>query len=45
MLDCSHHVEGEHDEGDMTMPANANIWFRVIEPELVLGGLEAVLDC
>jgi hypothetical protein len=42
MLDCSHHCEGEH--GDITMPANAKIWFRVIEPELVLGGLEAVLD-
>ena len=44
MLDGSHHGEGEHDERDVTMPAVPGSGFVVVEPELVLGGLEAVLD-
>ena len=44
MLDGSHHGEGEHDERDVTMPAMPRSGFVVVEPELVLGCLEAVLD-
>src|SRR5262245_9970924 len=44
MLDGSHHCEGEHDQRDMTMPAMPGSGFVVVEPELVFGCLEAVLD-
>jgi hypothetical protein len=44
MLDGSHHGEGEHDERDVTMPAVPGSGFVVIEPELVFGSLEAILD-
>ena len=44
MLDGSHHGEGEHDERDVTMPAVPGSGFVVVEPELVLGSLKAVLD-
>src|SRR5271166_1090431 len=44
MLDGGHHGEGEHDERDVTMPAVPGSGFVVVEPELVFGGLEAVLD-
>ena len=44
MLDGSHHGEGEHDERDVTMPAMPGSGFVVVEPELVLGSLKAVLD-
>ena len=44
MLDSRHHGEGEHDERDVTMPAMPGSGLVMVEPELVLGGLEAVLD-
>src|SRR4029079_14259275 len=44
MLDGSHHGEGEHDERDVTMPALPGSGFVVVEPELVFGCLEAILD-
>jgi hypothetical protein len=44
MLDGRHHGEGKHDQRDMPMPAMPRPGFVVIESELVLGGLEAVLD-
>ena len=44
MPDRGHHGEGEHDERDVTMPAMPGSRLVVVEPELVLGGLEAVLD-
>ena len=44
ILDGSHHGEGEHDERDVTMPAMPRSGFVVVEPELVFGCLEAVLD-
>ena len=44
MLDRGHHGEDEHDERDVTMPAMPRPGLVVVEPELVLGGLEAVLD-
>ena len=44
MLDGSHHGEGEHDERDVTMPAMPRSGFVVVEPKLVFGCLEAVLD-
>src|SRR5271155_261653 len=44
VLDGSHHGEGEHDERDVTMPAVPGSGFVVVEPELVFGCLEAVLD-
>src|SRR5208283_2872307 len=44
MLDGSHHGEGEHDERDVTMPAVPGSGFVVVEPELVFGRLEAILD-
>src|SRR5580693_8900316 len=45
MLDGSHHGKGEHDERDVTMPAVPGSGFVVVEPELVFGCLEAILDC
>ena len=44
MLDSSHHGEAEHDERDVTMPAVPGSGFVVVEPELVFGCLEAILD-
>src|ERR1700688_3426318 len=44
MLDGGHHGEGEHDERDVTMPAVPGSGFVVVEPELVFGCLEAILD-
>ena len=44
MLDGSHHREGEYDERDVTMPAVPGSGFVVVEPELVFGCLEAILD-
>ena len=44
MTDGGHHGEGEHDQRNMPMPAMPGAGLVVIEPELVLGGLEAVLD-
>lgn len=39
-----HHGKGEHDERDMTVPTVPGARFVVIETELILGGLEAVLN-
>ncbi len=36
--------QGEHHKRDVAMPAVPGAGFIVMEPELVLGGLEAVLD-
>ena len=44
MSDGSHHGKSHLDEGNVAMPAMPRPGFVVIEPELVLGGLEAVLD-
>ena len=44
MLNGGHHGEDEHDERDVTMPAVPGSGFVVVEPELVFGCLEAVLD-
>src|SRR3984893_17274980 len=44
MLDGSHHGEGEHDERDGARPAVPGSGFVVVEPELVFGCLEAILD-
>ena len=44
ILDGSHHGEGEYDERDVTMPAVPGSGFVVVEPELVFGCLEAILD-
>ena len=44
MLDGSHHGKCEHDERDVTMPAIPRSSFVVVELELVLGSLKAVLD-
>ena len=44
MLDGSHHAGGEHDERDVTMPAVPGSGIVVVEPELVFGCLEAILD-
>jgi hypothetical protein len=44
VTDGGHHGEGEHDEGEVAMPAMPGAGLVVVEPELVLSGLEAVLD-
>ena len=44
MLDRRHHGEAKHDERDVTMPAMPGSGLVVVETELVLGSLEAVLD-
>lgn len=44
MTDRGHHGEGQHDERHMAMPTVAGAGLVVVEPEFVLGGLEAVLD-
>jgi hypothetical protein len=45
MADHRHHGEGEHHHGNVAMPAVPGSALVVVEPELVLGGLETVLDC
>ncbi len=45
VLDGSHNGEGEHDERDVAVPAMPGSGLVMVEPELVLGGLEAVFDC
>jgi len=40
MADHSHHGEGQHDEGDVTVPAVPGAGLVVIKPQLVLGGFE-----
>jgi len=44
MPDRRHHGEGEHDERHVAMPAMPGAGFVMIEAQLVLGRLEAVLD-
>ena len=44
MTDHRHHGEGEHHHGHVAMPAMPGSALVVIEPELVFGGLKAVLD-
>ena len=44
VADCRHHAEREHDERHVTMPAMPGAGLVVIEPELILGRLEGVLD-
>ena len=44
MADGGGHGEGQHDQGDMAMPAVPGAGLVVVEAKLVLGGLEAVLD-
>src|ERR1043165_3812711 len=44
MSDHRHHCECEHHKRNVTMPAMPGAGFIVIEPELVFGGLETVLD-
>ena len=45
MPDRGHHGEGEHHQGDVTVPAMPGSALVVIEPELVFRGFKAVLDC
>ena len=45
MADHRHHGEGEHGHGNVTMPAMPGSGFVVVEPELVFGCFEAILDC
>ena len=44
MADRRHHGEGEHHQGNVTMPAMPGSALVVIEPELVFSGLKTVLD-
>ena len=44
MPDRGHHGEGEHHQGDVTVPAMPGSALVVIEPELVFRGFKAVLD-
>src|SRR5208337_3951424 len=44
MADHRHHGEGEHYKRNVAMPAMPGSALVVIESELVLGGLETVLD-
>ena len=44
MADHRHHGEGEHHHRYVAMPAVPGSALVVIEPELVFGGLETVLD-
>src|SRR5258708_36119344 len=45
MPDRGHHGEGEHHQGDVTVPAMRGSALVVTEPELVFRGFKAVLDC
>jgi len=44
MADGGHHGEGEHDERHVTVPAVPGPGFVVVEAQLGLGDLEAVLN-
>jgi hypothetical protein len=44
MADHRHHGKGEHHHGHVAMPTMPGSALVVIEPELVFGGLKAVLD-
>src|SRR6516164_1319549 len=44
MADDSHHGEGEHDEGDMAVPAMPGAGLVMIEAELILGSLKTILN-
>ena len=44
MADHRHHGEGEHDHGNVTMPAMPGSALVMIEPELAFCGFKAVLD-
>ena len=44
MADRRHHGEGEHHQGNVTMPPMPGSALVVIEPELVFCGLKTVLD-
>lgn len=44
MTDYDHHGKGQHDQGDMAVPAVPRARLVVIEAKLVLPGFEAVLD-
>ena len=44
MSDRGGHGEGQHDQGDVAMPAVPGAGLVVVEAELVFSGLEAVLD-
>jgi len=44
MSDGGGHGEGQHDQGDVAMPAVPGAGLVVVEAEFVLGGLEAVFD-
>ena len=43
MPDRGHHREGEHRQGDVTVPAMPGSALVVIEPELVFRSFEAIL--
>jgi len=44
MADGGHHGKCQHDERHVAVPAVPGPGFVVVEAQLVLGGLEAVLD-
>ena len=44
MADPGQQSKGQHHERDVPMPAMPGPGLVVVEPELSLGGLEAVLD-
>src|SRR5215471_21434475 len=44
MAHDSHHGEGEHDEGDVAVPAMPGAGLVMIEAEFILGGLKTILD-
>src|SRR6476469_3064064 len=44
MPDDSHHGEGEHDEGDMAVPAMPGAGLVMIEAEFILGSLKTILN-
>ncbi len=44
MADHRHHGEGEHHHGNVAMPAMPGSALVVIESELILRGLETILD-
>ena len=44
MADDSHHGEGEHDEGDVAVPAMPGAGLVMIEAEFILGGFKTILD-
>ena len=44
MADDSHHGEGEHDEGDVAVPAMPGAGLVMIKAEFILGSLKTILD-